>query len=164
MKKFFLMDGFAFLYRAYYAFPEMKNFEGTNMNAVYGFLRMLLKRVAKRPEYLIIAWDSPEKTFRHEQLESYKANRKKMEADFKDQIPLLRQIVEDLQIPSLAVPGYEADDILASLIWKYKSVPDLELYLYSGDKDLKQVLDTNVFIVDPVKDVPYQTQDFIKEF
>jgi DNA polymerase-1 len=104
MKTFFLIDGFAFLYRAYYAVPEMKNFEGVNMNAVYGFLRMILKRFSKRPDYLVIARDSPEKTFRHEQSPDYKAHRKKMEDDFKDQIPILRQIIEDLGIPSVAVP------------------------------------------------------------
>jgi DNA polymerase-1 len=96
MKQFFLIDGFAFLYRAYYAFPEMKNFDGVNMNAVYGFLRMMLRRFAQRPEYLVIARDSPGKTFRHEQSSSYKAHRKKMENDFKDQIPLMRTIIEDL--------------------------------------------------------------------
>jgi DNA polymerase-1 len=96
MKQFFLIDGFAFLYRAYYAFPEMKNFDGVNLNAVYGFLRMMLKRFAQHPDYLVIARDSPGKTFRHEQFSAYKAHRKKMEDDFKDQIPLIRQIIEDL--------------------------------------------------------------------
>jgi DNA polymerase-1 len=87
-----------------------------------------------------------------------------MEDDFKDQIPLLRQIVVELGLPSLAISGYEADDILASLIQKYKSESDLSLCLYSGDKDLKQVLDTNVCIMDPVKDLPYQTADFVAEY
>lgn len=164
MKTFYLIDGFAFLYRAYYAVPEMKNFEGKNLNAVYGFLRMMLKRFSKHPEYLVITRDSPEKTFRHEQFPEYKAQRKKMEDDFKDQIPLLRQIVEDLGIPAIAVPGYEADDILASLVRKYKTTPEMEFYLYSGDKDLKQVLDDRVFIMDPVKDIPYKRQDFLNEF
>lgn len=164
MKTFFLIDGFAFLYRAYYAFPEMRNAEGMNVNAVYGFLRMMLKRFVKKPDYFVIAWDSPEKTFRHEQHQEYKANRKKMEDDFKDQIPLLHQIISELNIPCLAVSGYEADDILASFIWKYGAEADLSLYLYSADKDLKQVLKENVFVVDPVKDIPYQRKDFITEF
>lgn len=164
MKTFFLIDGFAFVYRAYYAFPEMRNAEGMNVNAVYGFIRMMLKRFAKHPDYFVIARDSPGKTFRHEAFEDYKANRKKMEDDFKLQIPLLRQIIEDLGIPSLAIPGYEADDILASYIQTYKSDPELSLYLYTGDKDLKQVLQDNVFVVDPVKDTPYQKKDFVREF
>ena len=164
MKTFFLIDGFAFLYRAYYAVPEMKNFEGKNLNAVYGFLRMILKRMAKRPDYLVITRDSPEETFRHQQYSDYKAQRKKMEDDFKDQIPLLRQIVDQLAIPSVAIPGYEADDILASFVRKYKQDPDIEFHLYSGDKDLKQVLDERIFIIDPVKDIPYKKQDFLNEF
>ncbi|MDR0283256.1 MAG: hypothetical protein LBI53_08490 [Candidatus Peribacteria bacterium] len=135
-----------------------------NVNAVYGFLRMMLKRFAKKPDFFVIAWDSQEKTFRHQQHEEYKANRKKMEEDFTHQIPLVLQIIEELRIPSLAIPGYEADDILASLIWKYKREPDLSLYLYSADKDLKQTLDENVFVVDPIKDIPYQKKDFVKEF
>ena len=164
MKKLFLIDGFAFLYRAYYAFPEMRNGEGMNVNAVYGFLRMMIKRFAKKPDYFVIAWDSPEKTFRHEHLPDYKANRKKMEDDFTKQIPFVQQIISELGIPSLAVGGYEADDILASFVQKYKSQSDLEIYLYSADKDLKQVLDERVFVMDPVKDYPYQSKDFVKEF
>ncbi|MDR0370165.1 MAG: hypothetical protein LBH96_06885 [Candidatus Peribacteria bacterium] len=135
-----------------------------NVNAVYGFLRMMLKRFVKHPEYFVIAWDSKEKTFRHQQHEEYKANRKKMEEDFTDQIPLIHQIISELGIPSLAVSGYEADDILASFIWKYQQESDLLLYLFSADKDLKQVLEENVFVVDPVKDIPYQKKDFIREF
>ena len=104
MKQFFLIDGFAFLYRAYYAFPEMRNATGMNVNAVYGFLRMMLKRFVKKPDFFVIAWDSQEKTFRHKQHEEYKAHRKKMEADFTDQIPLIHQILEELSLPSLAVP------------------------------------------------------------
>lgn len=164
MKKFFLIDGFSFIFRAYYAFPEMRNSAGMNVNAVYGFFRMMLKRWTNSPDYFVIAWDSPGKNFRHEQLENYKANRKEMEEDFTLQIPLLRQIVDELKIPSLAVSGYEADDILASFISHYKSDSDLSLYLYSSDKDLKQMLDENVFIVDPVKSIPYQKKDFVKEF
>jgi DNA polymerase-1 len=64
----------------------------------------------------------------------------------------------------LAVSGYEADDILASVIRKYKSVSDVSFFLYSSDKDLKQILDDNVHIVDPVKNLPYQKADFLKEF
>jgi DNA polymerase-1 len=59
MKQFFLIDGFAFLYRAYYAFPAIHNTQGQNVNAVFGFLRMMMRRRAKHPEYFVIAWDSP---------------------------------------------------------------------------------------------------------
>ena len=163
MKNFFLFDWFAFLYRAYYAFPEMKNSDWQNMNAVYWFLRMLLKRLNKKPDFIAIAWDAQQKTFRHELAPDYKATRKKMDDDFKSQIPIIQEIIKELWITSQIAPWFEADDVLASFTRKYKS-PDLAMYLYSADKDLKQLLDNGIYIVDPVKDLPYQKKDFLAEF
>lgn len=163
MKSFFLFDWFAFLYRAYYAFPEMINLQWQNMNAVYWFLRMLLKRLNKKPDYIVIARDAPQKTFRHELAPDYKATRKKMDDDFISQIPIIQNIIEELWIISQIAPWFEADDVIASFINQYKS-SDLEMYIYSADKDLKQLLDDGVFIVDPVKDLPYQKKDFLAEF
>ena len=163
MKNFFLFDWFAFLYRAYYAFPEIRNTEWQNINAVYWFLRMLLKRLNKKPDYIEIAWDAPQKTFRHELDPDYKATRKKMDDDFLSQIPLIQNIIKELWIISQIAPWYEADDVLASFVNHYQN-PDLEMYIYSADKDLKQLLTDWVFIVDPVKDLPYQKKDFLAEF
>lgn len=163
MKNFFLFDWFAFLYRAYYAFPEMRNSEWQNINAVYWFLRMLLKRLNKKPDFVAIAWDAQQKTFRHELAPDYKATRKKMDDDFKSQIPIIQEIIKELWITSQIAPWFEADDVLASFTRKYKS-PDLAMYLYSADKDLKQLLDDGIYIVDPVKDLPYQKKDFLAEF
>ena len=163
MKNFFLFDWFAFLYRAYYAFPEMKNYEWQNMNAVYWFLRMLLKRLNKKPDFVAITRDAQQKTFRHELTPDYKATRKKMDDDFKSQIPIIQNIINQLWIKSQIAPGYEADDVIATLVKQYKN-PDLSLYIYSADKDLKQLLDDGIFIVDPVKDLPYQKKDFLAEF
>lgn len=163
MKNFFLFDWFAFLYRAYYAFPEMINSQWQNMNAVYWFLRMLLKRLNKKPDYIVITRDAPQKTFRHELAPNYKATRKKMDDDFISQIPVIQNIIKELWIISQIAPWFEADDIIASFVNQYKS-SDLEMYIYSADKDLKQLLDDGVFIVDPVKDLPYQKKDFLAEF
>ena len=164
MKNFFLFDWFAFLYRAYYAFPEMINSQWQNMNAVYWFLRMLLKRLSKKPEYIAIAWDAPQKTFRHELAPEYKATRKKMDDDFISQIPIIQKIIWELWIISQIAPWFEADDVIASFVKQYKSNEDLSMYIYSADKDLKQLLTDWVFIVDPVKDLPYQKKDFLAEF
>ena len=164
MNNFFLFDWFAFLYRAYYAFPEIRNQEWKNINAVYGFLRMLLKRLNKKPNFLVVAWDAPAKTFRHELAPDYKATRKKMDEDFTSQIPLIQEIIWKLWIQSYIAPGFEADDVLASFVWNYQSTENLSLYIYSADKDLKQLLTDWVFIVDPVKDLPYQKKDFLAEF
>ena len=163
MKNFFLFDWFAFLYRAYYAFPEMINSQWQNMNAVYWFLRMLLKRLNKKPDYIVIARDAPQKTFRHELAPDYKATRKKMDDDFISQIPIIQNIIKELWIISLIAPLFEADDVIASLVNQYQD-SDLSIYIYSADKDLKQLLTDWVFIVDPVKDLPYQKKDFLAEF
>ncbi|GHW02309.1 5'-3' exonuclease [candidate division SR1 bacterium] len=164
MKNFFLIDGFAFLYRAYYAFPEMRDMDEQNINAVYGFLRMIMKRIAQKPDYFMIAWDGPIKTFRHEIFSEYKATRKKMENDFKDQIPLIQSIVSELGIPTLMIPGFEADDILASVIWRFYVDENLHFSLFTGDKDLKQLLKPRITIVDPNKDQEYKKADFLREF
>ena len=164
MKNFFLFDWFAFLYRAYYAFPEMINSEWQNINAIYWFLRMILKRLSKKPEYITIARDAPQKTFRHELAPDYKATRKKMDDDFISQIPIIQKIIQELWITSQITPWYEADDIIASFVKQYQSDWDLSMYIYSADKDLKQLLTDWVFIVDPVKDLPYQKKDFLSEF
>ncbi|MEI8008308.1 MAG: PIN domain-containing protein [bacterium] len=94
--KFFLIDGSSFLYRAYYAFPSMNDQDGHNINVVYGFFRMLMKIFQEKPDYFVITWDSPVKTLRHEEYTEYKANRKKMDDDFKHQIPITQAIVEQL--------------------------------------------------------------------
>ena len=163
MKNFFLFDWFAFLYRAYYAFPEIINSKWQNINAVYWFLRMLLKRLSKKPDYIVITWDAPQKTFRHELAPDYKATRKKMDNDFISQIPIIQNIIKELWIKSEIAPWFEADDVIASFVNHYKWW-DLEMYIYSADKDLKQLLTDWVFIVDPVKDLPYQKKDFLAEF
>lgn len=141
----------------------MRNPDWQNINAVYGFLRMILKRLNKKPDYIAIARDAPQKTFRHELAPEYKATRKKMEEDFTSQIPIVQNIINQLWIVSQIAPWFEADDVIASLVKQYQS-SDLEMYVYSADKDLKQLLTDWVFIVDPVKDLPYQKKDFLAEF
>ena len=162
--KFFLIDGSSFLYRAYYAFPSMNDQDGHNINVVYGFFRMLMKIFQEKPDYFVITWDSPVKTLRHEEYSEYKANRKKMDDDFKHQIPITQAIVEQLWIPGLVVPTYEADDIIYTLAIKYKVDKTMKIDIYSWDKDLKQLLDVNVFCVDSMKDVKTTTELFVKEY
>ena len=124
---------------------------------------MLLKRLNKKPDYITIARDAPQKTFRHELAPDYKATRKKMDEDFISQIPIIQSIINDLWIISQIAPWFEADDVIASFVKHYKN-PELSMYIYSADKDLKQLLTDWVFIIDPVKDLPYQRKDFLSEF
>ena len=142
----------------------MTDKDGHNVNVVYGFFRMLMKIFQEKPDYFVITWDSPVKTLRHEEYAEYKANRKKMDDDFKHQIPITQAIVEQLWIPSLVVPTYEADDIIYTLAMKYKADRAMKIDIYSGDKDLKQLLDVNVFCIDSMKGLTTTTETFVKEY
>jgi len=142
----------------------MTDKDGHNVNVVYGFFRMLMKIFHEKPDYLVITWDSPVKTFRHEAYTEYKANRKKMDDDFKNQIPRTKDIVDQLWIPSLIMPWYEADDIIYTLAKKYSEDKNLQIDIYSWDKDLKQLLSENVFCVDSMKSVTTTVPLFIKEY
>lgn len=164
MKKLYLIDWSGYLYRAYYAFPEMPDKDGHNINVVYGFFRMIMKLFHDKPDYFVIARDAPTKTHRHEAYPQYKANRTKAPDDFKSQIPIVQQVANQLGIPSLVLPWYEADDIIASMAIKYKADPELSSNIFSSDKDLKQLLDDNVFVTDPWKWILTKTKDFIQEF
>lgn len=99
-----IVDGSGFMFRARYAFPPMKNQEGQNLNVVYGFVRMMLKLIDEGAEYFVIARDSPKKTKRHEHYPDYKANRRKLEDEFKQQIPLVHQIVNELGLGNSIAP------------------------------------------------------------
>ena len=166
MKKFFIIDGSGFLYRAYYAFPEMLNEKWENYNVIFWFFRMMLKIFAEKPDYFVIARDAPTKTHRHEIYPEYKANRTKAPDDFKVQIPVIQDIVTKLKIPSLVMPWYEADDIIAACANNYKNNENIVSYIYSSDKDLKQLLDkdNNVFIFDAMKWTKTTTKEFLQEY
>ena len=162
--KLFIIDWSGFLYRAYYAFPPLTDKDGHNTNVIYGFFRMMFKVFQEKPDYLVITRDAPVRTIRHEVYPEYKANRKKMDDDFRHQIPVTKEIVAELWIPFLSVDGYEADDIIASLVRKHQHDPDLSIDIYSSDKDLKQLLSTNVFEVDPIKGITTDPKLFLQEF
>lgn len=164
MKTLSIIDGSGFLFRARYAFPPMPDARGNNQNVIYGFMRMMLKLLLEQPDYFVIARDSPVKTKRHEQYQDYKANRKKLEDEFKQQIPLVQQLVQELGIPNIVAPGYEADDSIATLVSLYKNDPELMIQVFSSDKDLKQFLCENVVITDPLKNETTRVADFEKEF
>lgn len=166
MKKLSIIDGSGFMFRARYAFPPMPNprHQGKNLNVVYGFIRMMLKLLAEGEKYFVIARDSPIKTKRREQYPDYKANRKKLEDEFSSQIPLVLTLVNELQIPNILAPGYEADDIIATLTQHFCSDPEVSIEIFSSDKDLKQLLQSNVTVTDPLKNLSTTPHEFEKEF
>ena len=119
-KKFFIIDAMAMAFRCYHAFGSrpLTTSGGFPTSAIYGCATILLKLLEEeKPDHLIIACDSKEKTFRHEMYEAYKANRTEMPEDLALQIPKLFELFDALDIEMLKTPGLEADDIIASIIW-----------------------------------------------
>lgn len=137
-KKILVIDGSSIIYRVYYALPPLKTKKGELTNALYGFIRILLKAVEDfKPDLVGIAFDRPEPTFRHVIYKEYKAKRPPMKDDLKAQIPWIREFLKLNDIPILEEPGYEADDIIATIVKRYKD--DLK-YILSGDLDLLQLV------------------------
>ena len=159
-----VVDGSGFLFRAWFAFPPMINVQGHNQNVLYGFTRMIIKLIEEtNPDYFIIARDSPVKTKRHETYPEYKATRPKIDDDFKQQIPKVHALIDQLGIASYQALGYEADDIIFSFVKEYQKKTDLTIQVVSSDKDLKQLLDTNIIITDPAKNITTTLLDFQQE-
>jgi DNA polymerase-1 len=151
MKKILLLDAYALIFRAYYAFiknPRV-NSKGVNTSAIFGFLNTLLDVVQKeKPTHLAIAFDSSAKTFRHDEFPAYKATRESTPEDIKASIPYIKNIVEALGIPMFEVPGFEADDVVGTLA-KIFSKKNYTVYMMTPDKDYCQLVAHNVFIYKP---------------
>jgi len=145
-KKLVLVDGHSIIYRCYFAIPMLSNKENTPTNAIYGFVNILLKIIEnEKPEYLCIAFDSKEKTFRKVQYEDYKSHRKPMPDELVVQIPLIKEILRAMNISIIEKEGYEADDIIGT-ISKKASSQNIKVTIYTGDKDSLQLLDNNIIV------------------
>ncbi len=152
MRTLLLIDGMSNAYRAFYAIRGMTDSRGRPTNAVFGFIRILLKIIGEyRPDYLAIAGDARGPTFRHDAFEDYKAHRKPMPADLAGQIPLIKEVASAYRIPWIEIPGYEADDILATLARK-AAAEGLKIFILTGDKDLLQLVDEKIKVISPHKD------------
>jgi len=152
-KRFFIIDGLSQIFRSYYApFRPLTAPSGEPTRATYVFCNMLLKLIREqRPDFLVMAMDSPEDVFRKEIDPAYKANREPPPEDLAPQIDRILQIVAALDIPILTKAGFEADDLMATLCERLAG-EDLEIYLVSKDKDLDQLLSGSVRLFDPGKD------------
>ncbi len=144
-----LIDGHALLYRAYHALPqEMVTSRGEYTNAIYGFLSTLLKVVAdEKPEYVIVCLDKG-RTFRHDLYDEYKAHRAKMPDDLRPQVERTEQVLQALGIPTYAVEGYEADDLIGTLS-RQATEADLDTLIVTGDADALQLVDEHVNVLVP---------------
>lgn len=160
-KTLYVVDGHALCYRAYYAMANnpLINSAGQNVSAIYGFARMLYKLAAERePDYLVIAFDPPVKSFRFKLYDEYKATRHKMPEDLKLQIDEIKNMADSLGICRIENNDLEGDDIMGGLAAKYSK--DMEVWLVTGDKDAYQLLDDNVFIYAPKKGIgEYEVYD-----
>lgn len=165
MRRLDVLDGSGYVFRAYYWFPELTDKDGHNVNAIYWFFRMLFKLWQRKPQEFVIAWDSPKKTKRKESYEWYKANRVKMPDDFKRQMRMIKDIVWELGIPFLEMPGYEADDIIATIVEQEIGTWSFEKWvcIVSSDKDLKQLLRDGVVQFDAMKVVESTVKSFTQE-
>ena len=152
MKKLFLIDGMALIFRSYYAFIHnpLLTSKGFPTSAIYGFFTSILKILSEeKPDYISIALDSKKPTFRHEMFPAYKANRTKMPDDLGEQIPEIINMISKTGINLLINEGYEADDIIATVVDKLKKDSDLSIYIVTGDKDIMQLVNDRVFIYNP---------------
>ncbi len=147
----YLIDGSAYIYRAYHAIAPLTNSEGMPTHAVFGFLN-ILKRMLKEkdPKYLAVAFDMRGPVFRHEMYAEYKANRPPMPDDLAVQIPYIKELVHAMNIPSFEMQGVEADDIIASSA-KILEKQGHQVVVVSGDKDLLQLVNENTVMWDPMK-------------
>ncbi len=164
----YLIDGSAYIYRAFYAIRHLTNKEGLPTNALYGFTQMIRTLLeTENPEYVVMTFDDfehRETNFRNKIYSEYKANRKEMPDDLKLQIPYFRQIVEALNIPVLCLAGVEADDIIATLC-RRASEEDLDICIISADKDLMQLLgNTRVRMVDTMRNKVFTRETAIERF
>ncbi len=146
MDKLVLIDGHSILNRAFYGVPLLTNAAGLHTNAVYGFLNIMFKILdEEKPQYLAVAFDVKEKTFRHQMYEQYKGTRKPMPAELHEQVPVIRDVLKAMGILIMEQPGLEADDILGTMA-KRAMNEGLEVSLISGDRDLLQIADSHIKI------------------
>lgn len=159
-KKVFLLDGHSIVYRSYYAFIRnpLKTSKGLNTSAVFGFVNTL-KRLFNRfnPKFIACAFDTGEETFRHKEYKEYKIERPESPKDLEWQTPVIKKLCTAYGIKVFEMPGYEADDIIASLALRLKD-KFFQVYIVSSDKDLLQLVSDRIFMYDPYKDLIYDPE------
>jgi DNA polymerase-1 len=147
-----LIDGTAYIYRAYHAIRGLTNSEGLPTNAVFGFTRMLLKLIEDRaPEYVAMLFDAKGPTFRHDIYPDYKANRPPMPEDLSLQIPHIKEVTRGFNITAIEMPSFEADDLVGTL-GRSAAKAGFSVVMVTGDKDFVQLVTDKTIVWDPMKD------------
>ena len=151
MEKLFLLDAYALIYRAYYAFiknPRI-NSKGMNTSAIFGFVNTLADVIKRQqPTHIGVAFDPAGPTFRHEAYEQYKAQREETPEDIRLSVPIIKEIITAFRIPILEIPGYEADDVIGTLATTAGS-RGIDTYMMTPDKDYGQLVSEHVFMYRP---------------
>ena len=169
-EKIVIIDGNSIVNRAFYGLPDLTTTDGRHTNGILGFFNILLKLLEEeKPQYLAVAFDVKHPTFRHEMYAEYKGTRKGMPEELREQIPVLKELLDACGILRLERPGYEADDILGTLA-KRSAAAGYEVSLVSGDRDLLQIADDVIKVRIPktkrtgteIED--YHTQDVIEKY
>ena len=139
MSKLVLIDGHSILNRAFYGVPDLTNAAGLHTNAIYGFLNILFKILDEEsPDYLTVAFDVKAPTFRHEMFKEYKGTRKPMPEELREQVPVMKEVLQAMGIRIIEQAGYEADDLLGTIA-KRAEAEGIDFSLVSGDRDLLQI-------------------------
>ena len=145
-EKIVLIDGHSILNRAFYGLPDLTNSEGVHTNAVYGFLNIMTRILEEeKPQYLTVAFDVHAPTFRHQMYEAYKGTRKPMPQELREQVPLIRQVLEAMGVCIVSREGYEADDLLGTIARRGEA-RGLEVTVVSGDRDLLQLATEKILV------------------
>ena len=165
MRKIYLVDAYNLIYRLFYAVPPFTTRVGQPVNAVFGVAKALLGFATyDKPDLLYFISDAPGKTFREDLYSEYKGTRDRMPDDLKAQRDLVFQVVESMGIPIVEKPGFEADDIIATLAYELGQDANNEIYILSGDKDLYQCIGGNVMVYDTMKRKVARREETIEKF
>ncbi len=159
-----LVDGSAYIFRAYYGLPPMNRADGTPINAVFGFTNMLVKLIEDYSnDKMIVIFDAARENFRNKIFPEYKANRGDTPDDLIPQFTLIRECVQSFNIPQLEIEGYEADDLIATYV-NLAEKDKMETIIVSSDKDLMQLVSKNVTMLDPMKNKKIEIKDVEEKF
>ncbi|MBI9077244.1 MAG: DNA polymerase I [Desulfatibacillum sp.] len=162
MKTIYLVDGSAFIHRAFHVVRDLSNSRGLPTNAIFGFTKMMLKLVAdKKPEYAAMVFDAKGPTFRHDMFQDYKANRSAMDEALVVQIPYIKDVTRAFNMPMLEMQGFEADDLIGALARQAEEAGFM-VVMVTSDKDFNQLVTHKSVVWDPMKDET-RTVESIKE-
>jgi DNA polymerase-1 len=160
----YLVDGSGYIFRAFHALPPMTRADGTPVNAVYGFTTMLLKLIQDSDaEYIAVIFDADRRSFRNEIYADYKAHRPPPPPELLPQFALIREATIACNVPAIEQPGFEADDLLATYARQAAARGDI-VTIVSSDKDLMQLVDSNISLLDPIKNRPIREAEVREKF